>query len=335
MDMELELTWLDREQPDRRDLDGMVAMQNAARALDAPYLPPFSVRGTAAWLSRGWDGDRPEVAVTRDRHGRVIGVVQVELPPWDNTHLGAVDVTVDPQYRREGLGRHLFEVGAQRIQAAGRRLLISQSYASTPGMEFLKAIGLDRVYEETLRSQDLVGLDWDRLTALRGEAVGHAWGYELVRLPGAVPRDLVADVARLSAAINDAPTDDLDIEDEVYSPERIRAFEAASMARGGRVYRLVARERRTGALAGQTLVEVASDSPWNGNQLDTSVVAEHRGHRLGLLLKAAMLLWLREEEPALRTIYTDNATSNVHMVRVNELLGYRVIGKAVEWQRHL
>ena len=34
-------------------------------------------------------------------------------------------------------------------------------------------------------------------------------------------------VAEMTAAINDAPTDDLDIEDEVFPPERIRAYEQA------------------------------------------------------------------------------------------------------------
>ena len=41
----------------------------------------------------------------------------------------------------------------------------------------------------------------------------------------------------MSAAINDAPTDDLDIEDEVFTPQRIRDYEHAQAARGYRLYR--------------------------------------------------------------------------------------------------
>lgn len=331
----MELTWLDHEHLDRRDVDGMVSVQNAAHAVDAPYLPPYSVPSTIAWLRYGWDGDPPEVALARDQYGRVIGALQVQFPRWDNSHLGSVHVTVDPRHRRQGLGRRLFDAGTDRVRQAGRRLLNAGCLDQTAGVDFLKAMGLDRVYEESLRSQDLTTVDWDRLEGQRQEAARHAEGYELVRVPGPVPAELLPDVVRMTAAINDAPTDDLDIEDEVFSPERVRAFETAAEARGARYYRLVARERRTGGLAGHTMVEVASDSPWNAGQLDTSVLGEHRGHRLGLLLKASMLFWLRDEEPQLRTLYTDNATSNSHMVRVNELLGYRLIGKRLEWQRHL
>ena len=59
----------------------------------------------------------------------------------------------------------------------------------------------------------------------------------------------------------------------------------------------------------------------------------HRGHRLGLLLKSDMNLWLRETQPQLETIDTWNAESNDHMIGVNELLGYRIMGRALEFQK--
>jgi hypothetical protein len=62
---------------------------------------------------------------------------------------------------------------------------------------------------------------------------------------------------------------------------------------------------------------------------------EHRGHRLGLLLKVAMLRWLAEAEPAVRTLDTSNAASNDHMIRVNEILGYYVTTTTVTWQQDL
>ncbi len=52
---------------------------------------------------------------------------------------------------------------------------------------------------------------------------------------------------------------------------------------------------------------------------------EHRGHRLGLLTKTAMLDWLAEAEPALERIVTGNAASNKHMIAINEELGYELL----------
>jgi hypothetical protein len=125
------------------------------------------------------------------------------------------------------------------------------------------------------------------------------------------------------------------VEDEVFSPERIRAFEAAQAAHGRRMYQLVARHRETGVLAGHTVVGVESDRPWFGSQFDTSVLRAHRGHRLGLLLKIGMLRWLAEAEPQLRLVETWNAASNDHMIAVNEILGYQVVATATAFQGHL
>jgi hypothetical protein len=65
------------------------------------------------------------------------------------------------------------------------------------------------------------------------------------------------------------------------------------------------------------------------------VVAAHRGHRLGLLLKVAMNLWLRDAQPQLTEISTWNAESNDHMIAVNEAIGYRVLGRQLEFQKSL
>lgn len=371
----MELTWLDPAHPDPGDVAGAVAVLEAARPVDAPYrLAVTTVSGFRSRLRNGGDGEPPEVAVTRNPTGRVVGVLMINLPGRDNTHLASVQVVVDPVERRRGWGRGLFEAGVARARAAGRRLVCAATHDGTAGMPFLKAMDMDPVLPEVLRRQDLLGLDWPRLDQELAQARQRAAGYELLRLPGSVPEELLPAVASLTEAINDAPTDDLDFEDEVFSPERIRAYEASQAAHGRTLYRLVARvraepaerrpsarrsaatlvrlassagasravkrperemQRATGALAGHTVVAVDTEQPWQGWQHDTSVVRAHRGHRLGLLLKLEMVRWLREVEPQLRAIETGNAASNEHMIRVNEILGYEVVARTVEWQRHL
>ena len=65
------------------------------------------------------------------------------------------------------------------------------------------------------------------------------------------------------------------------------------------------------------------------------MVRAHRGHRLGLLLKLDMLRWLAEAEPQVEQIDTWNAESNDHMIGVNEALGYRVMGRGLEFQKKI
>jgi RimJ/RimL family protein N-acetyltransferase len=55
------------------------------------------------------------------------------------------------------------------------------------------------------------------------------------------------------------------------------------------------------------------------------VTRPHRGHRLGLLVKTAMLDWLADAEPRLERIVTGNAAVNQHMIAINEQLGYELL----------
>jgi GNAT superfamily N-acetyltransferase len=329
------LTWLDRENIDTRDLAGAVSVREAARRVDAPHTPYVPTRVFLAELTYGWDSEPTETAVQRDKTGRPVGLLRVELPNWDNTHIGLVDVQVDPRDRRQGIGGALFEAGLQRLREAGRTTLLAESVDCVATVGFAASVGLERAQDVVQRRQDLSAVDWTRLDAAYDDARAHAGGYELLRLPGRVPESMRAAVCEMAAAINDAPVDGLDIEDEVITPERQITFEHMHDLLGRRVYRLVARDTATGELAGVTTVAIDSEQPWHAEQYDTSVVRAHRGRRLGVLLKIAMLRWLREQEPQLTEVTTWNAASNDHMIGVNELLGYEVAMTGVEWQLHL
>ena len=65
----------------------------------------------------------------------------------------------------------------------------------------------------------------------------------------------------------------------------------------------------------------------------TAVDRPHRGHRLGLLTKVAMLELLASREP--RVVFTEawNAETNAHMVAINQALGYRPVARKNFWVR--
>jgi RimJ/RimL family protein N-acetyltransferase len=63
--------------------------------------------------------------------------------------------------------------------------------------------------------------------------------------------------------------------------------------------------------------------------MNTVVTRKHRGHRLGLLVKIAMMEWLATTEPQLERITTWNAEVNEHMIAINEAMGYTVFGQPV------
>ena len=67
------------------------------------------------------------------------------------------------------------------------------------------------------------------------------------------------------------------------------------------------------------------------HQWNTLVLREHRGRRLGLLVKLAALRLLAREEPQATRVVTWNAQENAPMIAVNEALGFRVAGGSTAW----
>jgi GNAT superfamily N-acetyltransferase len=331
---QMDVTWLDPDHLDPHLLAGAAAVREAVRALDTPQLPSETTTSLTADLRYGWDGDLPHVAAAHD-DGRVAAVLSIDLPHWDNTHVGQVNVEVDPIARRRGLGRKLLDIGIERVRAEGRTVVLTEAFDGTPGEKFLETRGFEPASVAIMRRQDPATADWSHLDRLLRDAEAKSADYELIRLSGETPAHMLDDVGRLAESINDAPTDDLEIEDEAFPADRIRKMELAQVARGRRSYRTLARHRPSGELAGHTVVSVEREQPWLAWQLDTAVARDHRGHRLGQLLKIEMLRWMRDEEPQVRSLITWNAESNAHMVGINELLGYTVIGRAVECQRRL
>lgn len=315
------------------DVRAALAVRNAGRAVDAPLLHDSTEVSYVGWLRLGWDGEPPHAWIGRV-DGVVVGVLQIEASTYDNTHLGWVDIVVHPEHRRRGHGSALLRFGIDHARRVlGRSTIGLEGWDNDGSRAFAAAHGFEPEYTEAIRRQVLADVDPAAVAAMHAAAEQAAADYELIRLSGHTPDDLLDAMADLVAAINDAPRGGLDWDDEVFTPQRVRAYEDACETRGLRLYRVIARHRGTGELAGNTAVTVEIGRPAIGDQHDTSVVAKHRGHRLGLLLKSDMVKWLAEMEPQLETIDTGNEENNAFMIGVNEKLGYRLIAREILFQR--
>ena len=319
---------------DTSSVEAFVELGNACRAVDAPWMHPDTPYRRRMDLIHGWDGEPGRHFLAYDGATPVGGVV-VYYSNYDNLDLAWLDLFVQPRLRRRGLGTAALDAAYEVCRSMDRDLLGLDGWESDQTRGFAKAAGFDQKSQSINRRQHLAEVPADGVAQLMAAADEMAGDYELLRFAGRTPDELMDDLARLTDAINDAPLDDLEIEDEVFSPDRIRAYETAQIESGYRFRRVVARHRRTGELAGHTVVTVDTQRPEIGDQHDTAVAREHRGHRLGVLLKADMVRWLAEDEPQLATIDTWNAESNDHMIGVNELLCYRIMGRALEFQRRI
>ena len=328
---------MDITQVDWSDTDGVrrfAAVKEAVRAADEPWGHPILASQAAANLRYGWDGE-PPVPYLFSVDGMDVATGEYETSSYDNHHLAWLGIDVHPDHRGHRHGDAVLAFLLDRARAEGRTSVGGNSWDAPGPRAFATRHGFEAKAVEVNRRQHLQKIDREELDRLHADALAHAADYELVRRAGATPEDELPAMAAMTAAINDAPTDDLDIEDEVFPPERVAAYETAQLAKGDALFRVVARHRETGELGGQTVVVVEGERPHLAHQHDTSVVRAHRGHRLGVLLKTEMLRWLAEEQPQIETVDTWNAESNDHMISVNQALGYEVNARAFVYQRSL
>ncbi|MGH3249865.1 MAG: hypothetical protein ACRDOI_27205, partial [Trebonia sp.] len=209
---------------------------------------------------------------------------------------------------------------------AGRVVLDGMTSDGSPGEGFAAWARARPGIPAALRVLDLRKNPASSLADLRAAAAGAAAGYSLVSWAGPTPAEYLGQLATAMNAYADAPQDE-GVEVGVWDAERVRergnaAFEATGM----RNYTVGAVRDATGELAAMTEISVDPDTPRWGHQGLTAVTRPHRGHRLGLLVKLAMMDWLAASEPRLEWIETGNASDNGHMIAVNEALGFAVRG---------
>jgi GNAT superfamily N-acetyltransferase len=91
----------------------------------------------------------------------------------------------------------------------------------------------------------------------------------------------------------------------------------------------------SGTIAGFTTLSVPSELDRTIAQEDTLVRREHRGHKLGMLLKLANLAEVQGLLPGHPAVLTFNAEENRHMLDVNEAVGFVPFGYEGAWRKDL
>lgn len=247
-------------------------------------------------------------------------------------HLAELEVDVHPAERRKGIGSRLLEAAVSAARAAGRRSVLAQAEAGTPGDRFLRAKGLRKVLTLTYARLPLGDVDTAALTAITGQPRP---GYRLVAWDGLVPEDLAESFVASRHAMDDMPMGDTDHGTVIWDLERVRGAAEAIARRGDRLHTIAAVDASDGSIAGFTELVVPGDGEGDGQHYGTGVLPEHRGRGLGLRMKAESVRRTRERYPRLRGLLTDTADSNPYMRRINDSLGYRPTHASVEYQLDL
>jgi GNAT superfamily N-acetyltransferase len=276
--------------------------------------------------------------------GGPVAAASLTLPMLDNTVNATVELLVHPSFRRHHYGTAMLDHLIERARAYDRIRLIGeagepisdQPVEQPGGPAFAAAVGARPVTIEVRRILRLAKLEPEHLARLHAGAIAKSGGYSLLQWQGPAADELVVDLAHLLSRMStDAPLEDLDWEPEAWSAARYREHESAIAASGRTRLVTVARHDESGRIVAFTDIAIAAGSPTFAYQWTTIVLAEHRGHRLGMLVKLANLAFLQRSHPEVEFMNTWNAAVNSHMVGINEALGFRPIDRWREWQLEL
>lgn len=316
---------------DPADTDAIKALHDvhlAALAVDDPDGPPWPARAQAAMLGGGPPLFEPREVwfVAASGPGPdVIAWYSVRFPDKENLSWAVMEMTVHPAGRRQGLGTMMLRHAARRAAEAGRTGLTGMLRHGSAGDAFATWAGATKGIDEMRRVLDLRKVAAGTWRQLREPLAKAAAGYRLNCWEGTTPHDCVAGIAEMFNTMNDAPRN-AEEDPSFYDPERVRDDDKRVARLGGRRWVIAAFRAETGEMAGYTELRVSPDLPGWGFQGNTAVARRHRGHRLGLLLKAEMLELLAVREPGLERIATWNAAANQYMIAINEQLGFEVSG---------
>ena len=286
--------------------------------------------------------------------GRIVGRSIVEWSNAPGSESSWVIAEVLPEFRHRGIGSALFErvesialqSGRPVLQAealhrplqGGSRLAAPTGFGDLPieddGVSFLLSRGyrLEQVERVSALSLPVDPQPLQELCAGITEEVGER--YRPVRWIGSTPPERVKDMLTLHAGMaTDAPAAGLVIEDEEWTRARLEELEHSVQTNGRLLLTAAVEHCAAGRLIGFSDLTVPADRHRPAHQGDTLVLRGHRGHRLGMLMKAVNLLALSEIAQSPPHISTFNAEENRHMLNVNEALGFRAVGHAGCWRR--
>jgi GNAT superfamily N-acetyltransferase len=294
--------------------------------------------------------------------GEIVGTVDIALPLADNLDLAEFTLDILPEFQRQGVGRKLLVAAEHMARSEGRTMILVdtnhpgaslhefEKAQLVPGsgqgfvplasreVEFARKTGYTLQHIEQFSSCSLP-LDTKLVADLQSEADEANNGrYALHHWTDRCPDQWLEAVAVLEnqAGADVDPSLETPVEqDMIFDGGILREAEEATIAQGRRTVVTAVEHLATGTLVGLTTISVLAHRADVVFQDDTLVLQEHRGNKLGLLIKVANMERLTEQFPDARVIYTWNAPENRYLLTVNQQLGFTTAGVTGIWQKEL
>lgn len=304
-----------------------------------PHYLPDSYTDRFVWL------------VVRD--GEIVGRVNVDIPLHEGSKVVFWLVELLEEAQGRGIGSAGYDLVEKTARERGRTVL--QSWAEHPAADGPRidaptgfgSIPEDRAARFYLRhgyaleqiernsAFDLRG-SFDEVERLLAAAEAASTGYRVVQWSPPTPAEYVDGYAWMKSRMNtDAPAAGMEFDEEIWDAARIARHDSMYTDSGRFLLVTAAQHIETGELCAFNELVIGNDRTEASHQEDTLVLKEHRGHKLGTLVKCAGLLSWREVAPESPRVLTYNAEENRPMLDINEALGFVPIAYSGAWKKVL
>ncbi len=271
------------------------------------------------WRWGAWTADR-----------KLVGNLVMHKSNTDNLDQRPMDLSVQPEHRRRGVGRALL---GRALDTVGEGVgLMAEGWTTSrvpAGGAFAERLGAKAGLRMRASQLELASVDRARM---KEWAATSPAGYRLEWTDAEVPDALMKYVVTAYRTMNTMPLDDLQQEEWKVTPEIVREWERLGRERGQKRLLVVAIDEAGDDAAGFTEVFYDPREPTVLHQGGTAVIPAHRGRGIGKWVKGRMTERVLRELPQARYIRTENAGSNAAMLAINVAMGFKPAWEQVIWQ---
>ncbi|QTV80709.1 GNAT family N-acetyltransferase [Microbacterium sp. NIBRBAC000506063] len=288
-------------------------------------------------------------------NGRAAGALQVMIPQEEGATELEFDLLALPEFRGRGVEEALLEplldearrnkrsdvqtYTLHRLDTPHDRMSPASGFGTVPVDEhtvFFRDHGFTLEQVERNSAFDL-SAPMDAVQTLLDENLAVAGpDYRVVAWTAPTPERWREGSAFVRSRMStDVPTGGVVWTEEHWDAERVVTRDRRNADAGLTVSVAAVEHVPSGQLVAYSELVLGQDRTRPSEQWGTLVVREHRGHRLGMIVKCANLLRWREVAPDSPFVTTFNAEENRPMLDVNERIGFTPLTVAGAWKRVL